>query len=251
MTLTPGSVMYFPAGFYHRVECLEDSLSINLSMICTTERSSWGDLLLDGLRTKLWRSPLWREGIQIHKEKGLQSARAHLAKMLSDLRSQLDDLTPEALLPRGLLLEQRPNNSTILLEDDDENENEDEGNEKTRFRLNPIAVLIKAVDVEKVERGDNDSDDEEEGDQEVRYFLHVNFGNEELTSAVNLELRTKERTLEAALDWLQNHEGQNDFRFDLSGLKKGSGCKDSAGSEALLLAVKKLLRFGYLLQQEQ
>lgn len=30
--LNEGDVFYFPSGMYHRVECVEDSVSINLSL---------------------------------------------------------------------------------------------------------------------------------------------------------------------------------------------------------------------------
>lgn len=36
VVLRPGSVMYFPAGCWHRVECEEDSLSINISLVSST-----------------------------------------------------------------------------------------------------------------------------------------------------------------------------------------------------------------------
>lgn len=51
VTLGPGDLFYFPAGCWHRVECTEDSLSINLSLIGST----WGDLTSSALRTLAWR----------------------------------------------------------------------------------------------------------------------------------------------------------------------------------------------------
>lgn len=41
--------MYFPAGFYHQVECLEDSISINISLV----GSSWADLVSNGIHQLL------------------------------------------------------------------------------------------------------------------------------------------------------------------------------------------------------
>lgn len=44
--LGPGSVLYFPAGMWHRVECTEDSISINISLVGST----WADLIADATR---------------------------------------------------------------------------------------------------------------------------------------------------------------------------------------------------------
>lgn len=42
--LKEGSMMYFPAGMYHCVECTEDSISINISLVST----SWGEFISKG-----------------------------------------------------------------------------------------------------------------------------------------------------------------------------------------------------------
>ena len=51
--LEPGSVLYFPAGVWHRVECEEDSVSINISLVS----SNWADLISDSIKTLLWVLP--------------------------------------------------------------------------------------------------------------------------------------------------------------------------------------------------
>lgn len=43
--LKAGSVMYFPAGYWHQVECTEDSISMNISLIAP----SWADLVSDAV----------------------------------------------------------------------------------------------------------------------------------------------------------------------------------------------------------
>ena len=43
VVVRPGSVLYVPAGTWHRVECDEDSLSINVSLMGTT----WADHVAD------------------------------------------------------------------------------------------------------------------------------------------------------------------------------------------------------------
>ena len=49
VVVRPGSVLYVPAGTWHRVECDEDSLSINVSLMGTT----WADHVADALRQRL------------------------------------------------------------------------------------------------------------------------------------------------------------------------------------------------------
>lgn len=59
--LGPGDLFYFPAGCWHRVECLEDGISINLSVVGTT----WADMGSTAIRTLLWRDDTWRQIISM------------------------------------------------------------------------------------------------------------------------------------------------------------------------------------------
>ena len=59
--LGPGDFFYFPAGCWHRVECLEDGISINLSVVGTT----WADIGSQAVRTLLWRNDTWRQIIAL------------------------------------------------------------------------------------------------------------------------------------------------------------------------------------------
>ena len=59
VTLQPGPVLYVPAGMWHRVQCDDDSISINVSLM----GASWADLVADALRQRQWtvasaRAPL-------------------------------------------------------------------------------------------------------------------------------------------------------------------------------------------------
>ena len=53
VTLTPGSVLYVPAGMWHRVECEADSVSINVSLMGLL----WADLVADAVRLRGRRGP--------------------------------------------------------------------------------------------------------------------------------------------------------------------------------------------------
>ena len=50
VVLEAGDVLYFPSGMWHRVECLEDSVSINISLM----PALWADLVCDSLRHMLY-----------------------------------------------------------------------------------------------------------------------------------------------------------------------------------------------------
>ena len=47
--LRAGDCFYHPAGIWHRVECDEDSVSANISLVAT----DWSSIVCDGLKQKL------------------------------------------------------------------------------------------------------------------------------------------------------------------------------------------------------
>jgi len=55
--LSSGDALWFPAGLWHTVECLEDSLSINASLVGLT----WADICGGVVRQILWKNPVMRE----------------------------------------------------------------------------------------------------------------------------------------------------------------------------------------------
>jgi len=67
-----GSVLYLPAGYWHRVVCDSDegSLSINFSI----STRSWLDLLGDTLMQQLWKDPQWRENIIVDSPEQVTSS---------------------------------------------------------------------------------------------------------------------------------------------------------------------------------
>jgi hypothetical protein len=107
--LRPGSVLYAPAGLWHRVECPDDegSLSINLSI----DGRRWADVVLDALRPVLWRDPRWRGRALVGSVEG---ARAELGAMLKDLPALLAALTPQHFLPEGALTSLRPRGPVVV-----------------------------------------------------------------------------------------------------------------------------------------
>jgi hypothetical protein len=86
LQMTPGTFLYFPAKFWHTVETIEDSLSLNVSITTTY---TWADVLLPAIRTALMRKKHWR-----NCEVGLWSSgnqRKQAEKTLSELLKKLSE----------------------------------------------------------------------------------------------------------------------------------------------------------------
>ena len=56
----PGDVLYHPAGVWHKVECLEDSIAINISLIA----SSYAEVFVSNLLQLLMKNEHWRAPVQ-------------------------------------------------------------------------------------------------------------------------------------------------------------------------------------------
>jgi hypothetical protein len=105
--LSAGDVLYHPAGIWHRVECLEDSISINISLIGT----SYADIVCSGLQQLLWENPQWRRPVQVPRQHmkidkqtpdGEQNASAGVEtvnSMLSSLVALISTLKAQDFLP--------------------------------------------------------------------------------------------------------------------------------------------------------
>eukprot|EP00808_Paulinella_micropora_P018977 g36845.t1 len=95
--LQPGCILYHPAGIWHRVECTEDSLSINVSLIGL----SWADFLTEQLQQQLWKSSLLRQPVNVAD--GLEAARETAAQQLERLKEVVAQLRVEDILPSVLI----------------------------------------------------------------------------------------------------------------------------------------------------
>jgi hypothetical protein len=85
LQMTAGSFLYCPANYWHTVETIEDSLSLNVSIETTY---TWADALLRAIRTALMKQEEWRSC-----EVGLWSSgnqRKEAEKMVSELFKRLN-----------------------------------------------------------------------------------------------------------------------------------------------------------------
>ncbi len=61
VVLQPGDCLYFPAGAWHEVTALDDSLSVNISLVGAT----WADVASNATRQLLWRNDRWRRIVSV------------------------------------------------------------------------------------------------------------------------------------------------------------------------------------------
>jgi len=100
VVLNEGDCLYFPAGLWHRVECEEDSVSANISLVAL----DWSTMVTDGIRQKLWCTDEWRSGISI---RNMTEARNYLTQRLDHLRQVVESFDASDFLPPCLFLPRR------------------------------------------------------------------------------------------------------------------------------------------------
>ena len=97
--LKPGDVMYHPAGIWHRVECIDDSISINISLTAV----SYADVFCSSLQQLLMENPLWRSSV-FHEDRNLEksgrpTAVTIMRSMIERVPELVKTLEPGDLLP--------------------------------------------------------------------------------------------------------------------------------------------------------
>ena len=121
-TVESGDVLYHPAGVWHKVECLEDSITINISMIA----SSIAEIFCSNLQQLLCSdtSGFWRQ------PPDLRDPESYLQKLHSHIRGiaeTMNDIDARSILPKPTLTVSELNsNRQDDNDDDDKDEDEDE-----------------------------------------------------------------------------------------------------------------------------
>ena len=97
--LSPGDVLFLPAGTWHQTESLDLSLSLTMTCIPTTT----ADVIEDTLRTSLSRSERWRSNVppvlarDLRPERLPQPVKRFFDARLAELRRQVRSLRSEDL----------------------------------------------------------------------------------------------------------------------------------------------------------
>ena len=156
VTLRPGSMLYVPAGMWHRVQCIDDSVSINVSLM----GSSWADVVSDALRQRLLAASAARAPVCLDS---ISDGRDQLARILEVAQRELATLTPSILLPAALAL---PRARRLALPPP-----VPEGARAIRkgtcFARSPLAVLLRLPEGSADDDVDSSSDDDDEKEEEA------------------------------------------------------------------------------------
>jgi hypothetical protein len=93
VVLYPGDVLYHPAGVFHRVECLEDSVAINVSLYA----SSSAEIVCSAIQQVLWSNERYRSAPQ--QGQGLEWSEVIQDMLTVGIPEVLQSLTPGMILP--------------------------------------------------------------------------------------------------------------------------------------------------------
>ena len=202
--LTPGDVLYHPAGVWHRVECLEDSVAINVSLV----GASLAEVVCSALQQLLWEDRALRAPAAVSSGGDAAEAQAALAKAAHALEAAtaaLRRLEPRDLLPPSCFTAVGGSPDVESEEEDEEDEEEEEDDSSApkeavieatklgplpssfrlarQFRLNPLAVIV--AEAALVANGWGPSSVSLRAHlpaDDVVFVVHINFGNEQLES---------------------------------------------------------------------
>lgn len=243
--LVPGSVLYFPAGMWHRVECTEDSVSVNISLMPST----YGDALISSLSHSLLSDERFREGVRVND---FEQARLIMKDRLAELKKIVSSLSVDDIMPRARMY---PRPETLRFDGEgklvvdasslpesfkalvskDKMEVDSSSVEET-YCVSRLSTFLqhsstlrpeerdekKATEKEGNDNGEKEGDEEEEDDEddfgmddgeekrknEVAFFCHHSISGEELESATRMAVYVpKGSSIEAAMSqWCSRKE---------------------------------------------
>lgn len=219
--VSEGSVFYHPAGIWHRVECLEDSVSINISLISST----WADILSEASRQLLWKCESTRKYISLpfdnSQQIDLSKAYVQIQEAIDLQKSFLDELRPADILPRACLLGQ-PKLISITSASGIENRMEvipcispmESLTEDSILRINPLSVLFPSSSViDSNLRASIDQRTLSDAPKSYRYVVHVGFAGDDLHSNSRVEISVDSPTLANAIEWISSLKGSEASKF--------------------------------------
>ena len=192
VVLEAGDTLYHPAGIWHKVECIEDSISINISMI----GASYAEVVCCGLQQLLWEKDKYRQPVNTLN---LSNTYEVMKNIFNDIPCILQKLTPADFMLTFAGDDAVDNDDDSNDEVDDNSnssssssipENEkvinlhlgillDELSTASKIRINPLAQVLSEKDLQSL-GWSNNSYEKSPGDE--LYVVHSGFGNEYLES---------------------------------------------------------------------
>lgn len=100
IALNPGDILYHPAGLWHRVECLEDSISINISLIATS--SNYAEVFCNNLQQILLQNKKWRSPIRTGNQAQYKSSHQIMKQLIETIPKILGNISSEDVLPSNI-----------------------------------------------------------------------------------------------------------------------------------------------------
>lgn len=166
--LQPGDVMYHPAGLWHRVECTEDSLAMNISLIS----ASYAEVFCGHLQQLLWEVPEFRRPLQTRPDQE-QKAKDTLKSMLEFAALLKDNIVPSDILTVPVM----QNVGKMIqacsskdhwgdIDEDKDNENSNENSSRADCDSDSNSDDEEEVNEENEEEEEEEEDEAEETDED-------------------------------------------------------------------------------------
>jgi ribosomal protein L16 Arg81 hydroxylase len=166
VVLHPGDIMYHPAGVWHRVECLEDSISINISLTAV----SYADIFCSSLQQILLENPRWRSAVfpsRLSQSSHKEDALSVMKSLLSAVPTMVSSMSAADFLPAPMLHEHLPHSteeseSMGKQTDEAEEDEEDVDDESGSVNSDEISEDAMEEDLDDLEEVGSDNDDNDE-----------------------------------------------------------------------------------------
>eukprot|EP01040_Poterioochromonas_malhamensis_P001531 gene1531-1621_t len=161
--LDEGDIMYHPAGIWHQVECIEDSISMNISLTSV----SYADIFCNHLQQLLLENPLFRSSIfrPENDVKHYPEATSIMNSIIETTPLLLKSIRGEDILPfptLNLLPVGKEENEDIDEDDEEEEEGIEEKSNGKRKRSDNHVEEVEGAD----DDNSNQSEMEEESDED-------------------------------------------------------------------------------------
>jgi hypothetical protein len=176
-----GDILYHPAGIWHAVECVEDSITINISL----KNLNVADIISSSLKHLMNSSPALRQNVTFSSPSDFNSL---ISESLEEASSLLKSLTPEQIAPQNMFMPR-------YLKYDFGNQQQidvicqklkSKITQNSKISFNPLSIMIKCADIPQ-----------DEISEEVDFRIHHNYaGNNDYESSMTVDIVANEESYE-------------------------------------------------------
>eukprot|EP01039_Chlorochromonas_danica_P007203 gene7203-7969_t len=197
VVLRPGDVLYHPAGLWHKVVCLEDSISINISLT----GASYAEVLCSSLQQVLMENHAWRAVVSSEPRQALQV----MQSLLTSLPNIVQKLTSSDVLPYPALIHGDSN-----VRDEDANDEDDDAEEEEE-------EVVDEDDGEQAEGSEVEEEEDEFEEVEEEAIVSVEEFSDE-----DFEALVRQASSPSSLTSQQDEERKEEGRQDKGKKRKAS-----------------------------